>query len=50
MRQAIKGKGVVVGKAAMNLRRALEKARATPQKAKKLEDAVRFHRGVKTIK
>ena len=50
MGQAIKGKGVVTGKAAMTLQRALEKSKADPEKAKKLEEAVEFHRGVRVIK
>ena len=49
MGQAIKGKGVVVGKAAKTIERALSEPKSDPQKAKKLEEAVRFHRAVKII-
>ena len=49
MSHAIKGKGVVVGRAAKTLERALAKPKSDPQKAKKLEEALRFHRAVKVI-
>ncbi len=49
MGQAIRGKGVVVGKAAATLRRALAEPKADPQKIKKLEEALQFHREVKEI-
>lgn len=49
MGQVIKGKGVVVGKAAATIHRALEKSRPDPEKAKKLRSALQFHRGVKII-
>ena len=49
MGQAIKGMGVVVGKAAKTVERALSERKSDPQKAKMLEEAVRFHRAVKII-
>ena len=50
MGQAIKGKGVVRGKAATTLRRALERSKADPEKAAKLRSALQFHSEVKVIK
>jgi len=47
--QAIKGMGVVVGKAAKTVERGLSERKSDPQKAKMLEEAVRFHRAVKII-
>ena len=49
MGQAIRGKGVVTGKAATTLRRVLAEPKADPQKIKKLEEALEFHRMVKEI-
>ena len=49
MGQAIRGKGVVTGKAATTLRRAVAQPKADPQKIKKLEEALEFHRKVKEI-
>ena len=49
MGQAIKGKGVVVGKAARSLQQALAKPQTDPRKAKKLEEAMEFHRQVKVV-
>ncbi len=49
MGQAIRGKGVVVGKAAATLRKALAQPKADPKKIKKLEEALEFHRMVKEI-
>ena len=49
MGQAIKGKGVVVGKAAKSLRRALAKPQTDAHKAKKVEEAMEFHRTVRVI-
>ncbi len=50
MGQPIKGKGVVSGKAAMTLQRALEKSKADPEKAKKLKSALQFHSEVRVTK
>ncbi|MDP6070838.1 MAG: hypothetical protein QGG34_04625 [SAR202 cluster bacterium] len=49
MGQVIKRKGVVTGKAAEKIRRALANAKPDPKKAKKLEEALEFHRSVKFI-
>ena len=49
MGQMIKGKGVVRGKGAATLQRALAKSKPDPEKAEKLKSALRFHRGVKVI-
>lgn len=49
MGQVIKGKGVVVGKAAARLKEALDHPKADPTKAKRLEEALEFHRKVKDI-
>lgn len=45
----IKGKGVVTGKAAMALRRALENPKIDPEKIRRFKEALEFHRGVKII-
>lgn len=50
MGQAIEGKGIVTGKAAITLRRALEHPKVDPEKVKRLKEALQFHRGVKVIK
>lgn len=50
MGQAIKGKGVVVGKAAIALKRALENPKPAPEKVRRLEEAIRFHTRVRVIK
>ena len=50
MGQAIKGKGIVTGKAAITLQRALEHPKADPEKVKRLKEALQFHREVKVIK
>ena len=50
MGQAIEGKGIVTGKAAITLRRALEHPKVDPERVKRLKEALQFHRGVKVIK
>ena len=50
MGQAIKGEGVVVGEAAIALKRALENPKPDPEKVRRLEEAIRFHSGVRVIK
>ena len=47
MSQAIKGKAVVRGKAAMTLRQALKEPKGDPDKVKRLKSALQFHREVK---
>lgn len=49
MGQVIRGKGVVVGKAATILQKALARPKADPHKIKKLEEALEFHRKVREI-
>ena len=50
MGQTIKGEGVVVGKAAIALKRALENPKPDPEKVRRLEEAIRFHSRVRVIK
>ena len=50
MGQAIERKGIVTGRSAMALQRALDNTKADPEKAKRLKEALQFHREVKVIK
>lgn len=46
MTQVIIGKGVVTGRAAETLRKALENPRYDPKKVKRFKEALEFHRQV----